>query len=174
MAISDRKPDPPSSTTIDRLLDLIQQHPDGLTIKQLADALNRPISLVQICLKTPIVSQSVTCKQHNNGQQLAKVYIARPDQAISARQLHLVANTSCSDTTPTSLREMAGLTKIQLAAQLGLSVKTINNWEQRRSQPKLTPAQLKQMMCVYQCTLDQLIAAFENTHILHQYKNISK
>jgi DNA-binding transcriptional regulator YiaG len=162
LAISARKPDPPSSTTIDRLLDLIQDHPEGLTIKQLANLLNRPISMVQICLKTPVVSQSVTFRPQNNGQQLAKVYIARPDQAVSARQLHLVANHNCSDTTPTILREMAGLTKIQLAAQLGLSIKTINNWEQRRSQPKLTPAQLKQMICVYQCTLDQLIAAFED------------
>jgi DNA-binding transcriptional regulator YiaG len=159
LAISSRKPTSPSATTIDRLLDLIQHHPDGLTIKQLADALNRPISMVQICLKTPIVSQSVTFRSQNHGAQLAKVYIAR-DKTSPARQFPLVANHHCSDTTPTILREMAGLTKIQLAAELGLSIRTINNWEQRRSQPKLVPSQLKQMMDVYQCTLDQLIAAF--------------
>jgi DNA-binding transcriptional regulator YiaG len=159
LAISARKPNPPSSTTIDRLLDLIQDHPDGLTIKQLANLLNRPISMVQICLKTPIVSQRVTFRQQNNGQKLAKVYISRLDQAISARQLQRPAR-NANDITPTSLREVTGLTKIQLAAQLGLSIHTINNWEQKRSQPKLAPSQLKQMMLVYQCTLDELIAAF--------------
>lgn len=160
MATSDRNPDPPSSTTIDRLLDLIQDHPDGMTIKQLANLLNRPISMVQICLKTLLVSQRVTCKQQNNGQQLAKVYTSKLDQATSTRQLPLPARSDGNAITPTSLRELAGLTKIQLAAQLGLSIRTINNWEQNRSQPKLAPSQLKQMMEVYQCTLDQLIAAF--------------
>jgi DNA-binding transcriptional regulator YiaG len=157
LATSTKKIDPP--TTIDRLLDLIDHHPDGLTIKQLANLLNRPVSMVQICLKTAIVSQRVTCRQQNNGQQLAKIYIARADQTTSVRQLSPAGNAD-HQITPTSLREVVGLSKVQLAAQLGMSIRTINNWEQRRSQPKLTPSQFKQMMCVYQCTLDQLITAF--------------
>jgi DNA-binding transcriptional regulator YiaG len=128
--------------------------------KQLAEALNRPISMVQICLKTPIVSQSITVRPQSLGEQLAKIYIFKPAQTTLARQLQLPARNAGCEITPTSLREVAGLTKIQLAAQLGLSLRTINNWEQRRSQPKLVPSQLKQMMAVYQCTLDQLIAAF--------------
>jgi DNA-binding transcriptional regulator YiaG len=154
-------PDSPSLTTTDRLLELIRIHPEGLTIKQLADRLNRPISMLQICLKILIASRKVAIRQQNNGQQLAKVYIIKPDTSQSQIQFRLGSRSSNSGVSPIELRAGAGLTKIQLAAQLGLSVRTINDWEQKRSQPKLVPSQLKQMMSVYQCTLDELIAAFE-------------
>jgi DNA-binding transcriptional regulator YiaG len=161
LAIIEISPDLPSLTTTDRLLELIHNHPDGLTIKQLADRLNRPISMLHICLKTPIASRKVVVRQHNNGEQLAKVYIPKLDKNQSQSQFRLATRNSDSGITPIGLREVAGLTKIQLAARLGLSVRTINDWEQKRTQPKLVPSQLKQMMLVYQCTLDELIAAFE-------------
>ena len=161
MAIIEITPDSPSLTTTDRLLELIHNHPDGITIKELAQTLNRPVSMLQICLKVLIASQKVVVRPHNNGQQLAKVYIAKPDRTQSLQQFRRAISRSYSSVTPIGLREVAGLTKIQLAAQLGLSVRIINDWEQKRSQPKLVPSQLKQMMSVYQCTLDQLIAAFE-------------
>jgi DNA-binding transcriptional regulator YiaG len=154
-------PDFPSLTTTDRLLESIRNHPEGLTIKQLADRLNRPISMLQICLKILIASQKVAIRPQNNGQQLAKVYILKPTKSQSQSQFQLATRNSESGVSPIELRAGAGLTKIQLAAQLGLSVRTINDWEQKRSQPKLVPSQLKQMMSVYQCTLDELIAAFE-------------
>ena len=154
-------PDFPGLTTTDRLLESIHNHPEGLTIRQLADRLNRPVSMLQICLKNLIASRKVAVRHQNNGQQLAKVYILKPDKLQSQRQFRLVTRNSDSGTTPIALRAGAGLTKIQLAAQLGLSVRTINDWEEKRSQPKLVPSQLKQMMLVYQCTLDELIAAFE-------------
>jgi DNA-binding transcriptional regulator YiaG len=154
-------PDFPGLTTTDRLLESIYHHPEGLTIRQLADRLNRPISMLQICLNTLIASRKVAVRQQNNGQQLAKVYIIRPGKLQSQRQFRLATRNSDSGVSPIELRAGAGLTKIQLAAQLGLSVRTINDWEQKRSQPKLVPSQLKQMMSVYQCTLDELIAAFE-------------
>lgn len=161
MAIIEITPDSPSLTTIDRLLESIRNHPDGLTVKELADLLNRPISMIQICLKISIASRKVAIKQQTNGHQLAKVYILMPERVKSSRQFQVVNNNSYRQLTPMDLRELTGLTKAQLAAELGLSVKTINNWEQNRSQPKLVPSQLKQMMSVYQCTLDELIAAFE-------------
>lgn len=160
MAIIERTPNFPGLTTTDRLLESIQHHPEGLTIRQLADRLNRPISMIQICLKNLISSQKVAIRQQNNGQQLAKVYVLKPNKPQSSRQFRLSTRNS-SGITPINLRDRAGLTKIQLAAQLGLNVRTINDWEQNRSQPKLVPSQLKQMMSVYQCTLDELIAAFE-------------
>ena len=161
MAIIEITPDSPSLTTTDRLLESIRNHPDGITIKELAQTLNRPVSMLQICLKVLIASQKVVVRLDNNGQQLAKVYIAKPDRTQSLQQFRRAISRSYSSVTPIGLREVAGLTKIQLAAQLGLSVRIINDWEQKRSQPKLVPSQLKQMMSVYQCTLDQLIAAFE-------------
>jgi DNA-binding transcriptional regulator YiaG len=161
LAIIEITPDFPSSTTTDRLLESICNHPDGLTIKQLAEHLNRPISMLQICLNILIASRKVAIRQQNNGQQLAKVYIPKPDRSQSQSQFRRGNSNRDFRVTPIELRAGAGLTKIQLAARLGLSVRTINDWEQKRSQPKLVPSQLKQMMSVYQCTLDELIAAFE-------------
>jgi DNA-binding transcriptional regulator YiaG len=161
LAIIEITPDFPSLTTTDRLLESIRDRPDGLTIKQLADRLNRPISMLQICLKILIASQKVAVRQYNDGQQVALVYILKPDTLNSQRQFRRSDSHNYHNVTPIRLREVAGLTKLQLAAQLGLSVRTINDWEQKRSQPKLVPSQLKQMMSVYQCTLDELIAAFE-------------
>ena len=161
MAIIEITPDFPSSTTTDRLLDSIRNRPDGVTIKELSDTLNRPVSMLQICLKILIANQKVAVKQDKNGRQLAKVYVSKPELVTSPRQFILPLDRNYPRVTPMDLREVAGLTKVQLAAELGLSVRTINDWEQNRSQPKLVPSQLKQMMSVYQCTLDELIAAFE-------------
>ena len=161
MAIVEITPDFSSITTTDRLLELIHHHPDGLTIKELSDRLNRPVSMLQVCLKILIASRKVAIDRRNNGRQLAPVYIARREKIQPQPQFRLVTSNGYSNVTPMELREIAGLTKIQLAAELGLSVRTINDWEQKRSQPKLVPSQLKQMMSVYQCTLDRLIEAFE-------------
>jgi DNA-binding transcriptional regulator YiaG len=161
LAIIEITTDFPSLTTTDRLLESIRDRPDGLTIKQLADRLNRPVSMLQICLKILIASRKVAVRQYNDGQQLAQVYILKPDTLHSQSRFRQSDSNNYHNVTPIRLREVAGLTKLQLATQLGLSIRTINDWEQKRSQPKLVPSQLKQMMSVYQCTLDELIAAFE-------------
>jgi DNA-binding transcriptional regulator YiaG len=161
LAIVEITPDFSSLTTTDRLLETIDLHPEGITIKELADTLNRPISMLHICLKILIASKKVAIRQQNNGQQFVKVYVSTPAKTQPQYQLRLAHSYHYSSVTPMRLREVAGLTKLQLAMELGLSVRTINDWEQKRSQPKLVPSQLKQMMSVYQCTLDELIAAFE-------------
>ena len=161
MAIVEITPDFSSITTTDRLLELIHHHPDGLTIKELSDRLNRPVSMIQICLKILIASKKVAVRQQIYGQQLAKVYISKPEKTQPQHQFRSITSRSYRDVTPMHLREGAGLTKVQLAIELGLSVRTINDWEQKRSQPRLVPSQLKRMMSVYQCTLDRLIEAFE-------------
>jgi DNA-binding transcriptional regulator YiaG len=161
LAIVEITPDFSSLTTTDRLLESIDNHPNGLTIKELADQLNRPISMLQICLKILIASKKVAVRQQINGQQLVITYISKPEKTQAQQQFQLAAEQSYHSVTPMRLREVAGLTKVQLAMELGLSVRTINDWEQKRSRPKLVPSQLKQMMSVYQCTLDELIAAFE-------------
>jgi DNA-binding transcriptional regulator YiaG len=161
LAIVEITPDFSNPTTTDRLLESIRDRPDGLTIKELADTLNRPISMLQICLKILIASKKVAVRQQTHGRQIVKVFVSIPEQTRPQQQLRLAHSYQERSVTPVRLREVAGLTKIQLALELGLSVRTINDWEQKRSQPKLVPSQLKQMMSVYQCTLDELIAAFE-------------
>jgi DNA-binding transcriptional regulator YiaG len=161
LTISDIPPDLPNLTTTERLLELIHIYPNGLTIKELADSLNRPVSMVQICLKILIANRQVVVRQRNQTGQIAKVYIPIPVHRKPKGEFQLTASQSSSGLTPTGLREVAGLTKAEIAAELGLTVRIISDWEQKRSQPKLVPSQLKQMMMVYQCTLDELIAAFE-------------
>jgi DNA-binding transcriptional regulator YiaG len=161
LAIIEITPDFSSPTTTDRLLESIRDRPDGLTIKELSDTLNRPISMLQICLKILIASKKVAVRQQAKGLQIVKVYVSTPDRTQPQQQFRLAHSDRDRSVTPMRLRELAGLTKIQLAVALGLNVRTINDWEQNRSQPKLVPSQLKQMMSVYQCTLDELIAAFE-------------
>jgi hypothetical protein len=152
LAIIEITPDYPSPTTTDRLLESIRMHPDGLTVKELSEGLNRPVSMVQICLKTLIANRQVVVKQRSYGQKLAKVYIIKPTRQPVDRQFQLSAHNSYTGLTPIGLREVAGL---------GLTVRTIDDWEEKRSQPKLVPSQLKHLMLVYQCTLDELVAAFE-------------
>ena len=161
MAIIETTPDFSSLTTTDKLLELIRNHPEGLTAKELGDILNRPVSMLQICLKILTASRKVALKQRNNGHNIANVYILKQENSNSNCQFKPMTGKSSSQITPIRLREVAGLTKVQLAAELGLNVRTINDWEQRRSQPKLVPSQLKLMMSVYQCSLDRLIEAFE-------------
>ncbi len=161
MAIIEITPDYPSPTTTDRLLESIRLHPDGLTVKELSEGLNRPVSMVQICLKTLIANRQVVVKQRSYGQKLAMVYISKPTRQQANHQFQLSAHNSYTGLTPIGLREVAGLTQTQIAAELGLTVRTIDDWEEKRSQPKLVPSQLKHLMLVYQCTLDELVAAFE-------------
>jgi DNA-binding transcriptional regulator YiaG len=169
LAIVEITPDFSSLTTTDRLLESIRDRPEGITIKELADKLNRPISMLQICLKILIASHKVAVRRHHHGQHPVTVYISKPDLTHSSQQFYRSRSVSYGESnhrdenrvTPLHLREVAGLTKVQLAVELGMSVRTIDSWEQKRSQPKLVPSQLKQMMSVYQCTLDELIAAFE-------------
>jgi DNA-binding transcriptional regulator YiaG len=161
LAIIEITPDFSSSTTTDRLLDSIRNRPDGVTIKELSDTLNRPISMLQICLRVLVASKKVAIERQQNGDKSAKVYVPKLDSVLTSQRFHIDSHPACPQLTPLGLRELAGLTKVQLASELGLSVKTINDWERNRSQPKLVPSQLKLMMSVYGCTLDELIVAFE-------------
>lgn len=161
MAIIEITPDFSSSTTTDRLLDSIRDRPDGVTIKELSDTLNRPVSMLQICLKILIASKKVAIAQHKHDGRSSKVYVPKSHSIPTSQRFQLAPHPQLRKLTPLGLRELAGLTKVQLASELGLSVKTINDWEQNRSQPKLVPSQLKLMLSVYGCTLDELIVAFE-------------
>lgn len=63
--------------------------------------------------------------------------------------------------TPMNLRKRIGLTQVQMAARLGRSPSTVAKWEARDVIPKGTPSEIKRLCEAYQCTLDELIEAFE-------------
>jgi transcriptional regulator with XRE-family HTH domain len=57
------------------------------------------------------------------------------------------------------LRLRAGKKPEEIAVALGVAVSTVHNWDQLRTVPRMTPARLRQLMEVYQCTFDELIQA---------------
>ena len=59
----------PGLNTTEKLLQVIKANPQGLTIKALSKQLNRPISMLNICLKTLISSKQVKVKLSRNGMQ---------------------------------------------------------------------------------------------------------
>lgn len=62
---------------------------------------------------------------------------------------------------PMFLRKRAGLTQAQVAGLLGKSLSTVVKWESRTFVPKGSPSEIKKLCEVYQCSLDELIEAFE-------------
>lgn len=67
-----------------------------------------------------------------------------------------------SQPTPVNLRKRAGLTQRQIARALDVRESTISEWERGISVPHLPLSKVKQMLEVYQCSLDELIEAFES------------
>lgn len=57
------------------------------------------------------------------------------------------------------LRIRAGKRAEEVAAELGVAISTVRNWEQMKTSPRMTPASLKRLMTVYQCTFDELVQA---------------
>lgn len=58
MAIYIIKPTP-GLTTSERILELLREHPKGMTVREISQALNRPVSMVNICLRSLIISKQV-------------------------------------------------------------------------------------------------------------------
>ncbi|MEP0868894.1 helix-turn-helix transcriptional regulator [Trichocoleus desertorum AS-A10] len=63
--------------------------------------------------------------------------------------------------TPMKLRNRTGLTQVQFAIMIGKSPSTVAKWEAGDFVPKGKPSEIKRLMDAYQCTLDELIEAFE-------------
>lgn len=57
------------------------------------------------------------------------------------------------------LRQRSGKRAEEIAAELGVAMSTVRNWEQLRTVPRMTPASLKRLMEVYNCTFDELVQA---------------
>lgn len=63
--------------------------------------------------------------------------------------------------TPVDLRKRANKTQRQVAEFLGRKVTTISDWERRKTKPQLSFSEVKHLMAFLDCTLDELIEAFE-------------
>ncbi|NER46085.1 MAG: winged helix-turn-helix transcriptional regulator [Symploca sp. SIO1A3] len=60
----------PGPTTTERILELLNSGNQGMTIKELCNALNRPVSMVQRCLKLLIASGQVYSQLDDTRKQL--------------------------------------------------------------------------------------------------------
>lgn len=56
------------------------------------------------------------------------------------------------------LRKRAKLSQEKVAQALGIRQATISSWETKGTDPHLTPWQMKTLLGLYNCDLDQLIA----------------
>lgn len=57
----------PGKTTTERIIELLQNNPQGLTIGELQQELNRPVSMLQICLRGLIADKLI--KKRKQGMQ---------------------------------------------------------------------------------------------------------
>jgi transcriptional regulator with XRE-family HTH domain len=62
--------------------------------------------------------------------------------------------------TPMSLRKRVGLTQRKIAQELDIRVQTVGEWE-KGGIPRLIPSKMKRLCELYQCSMDELIEAFE-------------
>ncbi len=66
---------------------------------------------------------------------------------------------------PMKLRERAGLTQRQVAELLGKTVGTVSDWERRVKRPRLSFFETKKLMTALNCSLEELIEAYEPTEM---------
>lgn len=59
----------PGPTTTERILELILAHPQGIATKELSKSLNRPVSMINHCLKRLIASKQVGVRLSESGMQ---------------------------------------------------------------------------------------------------------
>lgn len=64
-------------------------------------------------------------------------------------------------TTALTLRKRSGLSQRRVAQELDIRPQTISTWEKGGSLPHLPPSKWKRLCELYQCSLDELIIAFE-------------
>jgi transcriptional regulator with XRE-family HTH domain len=57
------------------------------------------------------------------------------------------------------LRLRSGKRAEEVAAELGVAMSTVRNWEQLKTVPRMTPVHMQQVMAVYGCTFDELVQA---------------
>jgi predicted transcriptional regulator len=57
----------PGPSTTEQILSIIQSQNTGITIKQLSNNINRPISMIQVCLKELIAAKQIYTHKNKTG-----------------------------------------------------------------------------------------------------------
>ncbi len=60
----------PGLTTQEEILKIIREQATGITIKQLSKVLNRPVSMLQVCLKQLIASKQIHSKKSKTSHSI--------------------------------------------------------------------------------------------------------
>ncbi len=68
----------PGLNTTERILILIQNHPQGITVKELSHALNRPVSMINHCLKVLVALRKIEAKRTLSPSQWIYYPISTP------------------------------------------------------------------------------------------------
>lgn len=66
------------------------------------------------------------------------------------------------------LRIRAGKRAEEVAAELGVAISTVRNWEQLKNVPRMTPKALQRLMDVYSCSFEDLLQAEEAMEAANQ------
>lgn len=61
------------------------------------------------------------------------------------------------------LRDRVGISPEEVAVALGVRCASVYNWESGRSEPNLTPGRMLKLVQLYQCSLEELATATEQT-----------
>lgn len=61
------------------------------------------------------------------------------------------------------LRERAGLRTVDIASKVGVAESTVRSWESGNSEPHVSAEGFKQLLDVYQVTIDELIDAIKES-----------
>ena len=69
----------PGPTTTERILEILSNHPQGITIREIQNIINRPVSMLQICLKSLIASGQVYVRLNGSGTQ--RVYYPKKSKS---------------------------------------------------------------------------------------------
>ncbi|WP_267383862.1 winged helix-turn-helix domain-containing protein [Cyanobacterium sp. uoEpiScrs1] len=59
----------PGPTTTQKIRELIFTHPQGITVKKLSNLLNRPVSMIQCCLKSLLAVKVIEAKRPSDTQK---------------------------------------------------------------------------------------------------------
>ena len=62
-----------------------------------------------------------------------------------------------------ALRERAGLTRAEVAKQLGISETSVRNWETGRTEPTMTPQKYLETLDILKCSPEELAVASDKS-----------
>ena len=69
----------PGISTQEQILQLVRDRHTGITVKEIKQILNRPVSMIQVCLKHLIASKAIFTRQNQAGVGL----IYYPSEIVS-------------------------------------------------------------------------------------------